>query len=314
MIVTLFAIVAVLGLSATIIVWSLLPHHNSFSVPVPPSAQNAAPLPKLAAPDAIKPIAPQDAEAINAARPADATFDPPAAPFVLPRTDAVRFNTAVDCLAAAVYYEAASEPIDGQRAVAQVVLNRVRHPAFPKSVCGVVFDGWQQSMRCQFSFACDGSMKRKPSAGGWSLARAVAVAALSGYVMPAVGHATHYHANYVLPYWADQLTKVNTLGRHIFYRWPGFWGTAAAFRKAYSGVEVNPFTEAQTDIPVLTVPDDALADLKPAMSAPGTITTPLAIDRAPKAALLADQQKGALIASAPTLIEKPAAELVPGRK
>jgi hypothetical protein len=147
--------------------------------------------------------------------------------------------TALQCMTQAVYYEAAYEPLQGRRAVAQVVLNRVRHPAFPNSVCGVVYQGSNQPV-CQFSFTCDGSLNRKPSAAAWAAAEAVAREALSGYVERSVGQATHYHANYVSPYWAPKLTKISQLGAHIFYRWPGKWGMPAAFTDSYSGIENIP--------------------------------------------------------------------------
>jgi spore germination cell wall hydrolase CwlJ-like protein len=137
--------------------------------------------------------------------------------------------SATDCLTAAIYYEAASEPLVGKRAVAQVVLNRVRHPAFPNSVCGVVMQGASRKTGCQFTFTCDGSLYRAPSRSGWESARQVALAALSGVVEPSVGWATHYHADYVRPYWASSLGKVAAIGNHLFYRWPGAWGRRKAF-------------------------------------------------------------------------------------
>ena len=147
--------------------------------------------------------------------------------------------TALQCMTQAGYYEAAYEPLQGRRAVAQVVLNRVRHPAFPNSACGVVYQGSNQRV-CQFSFTCDGSLNRKPSAAAWAAAEAVAREALTGYVERSVGQATHYHANYVSPYWAPKLTKISQLGAHIFYRWPGKWGMPGAFTDSYSGVEGIP--------------------------------------------------------------------------
>jgi hypothetical protein len=147
--------------------------------------------------------------------------------------------TALRCLTQAVYYEAAYEPLQGRRAVAQVVLNRMRHSAFPKSVCGVVYQGVNRPV-CQFSFTCDGSLNRRPSASAWAEAESVARAALSGYVEPSVGHATHYHADYVSPYWAPKLVKISKIGAHIFYRWPGKWGTPGAFSGSHSGVEAIP--------------------------------------------------------------------------
>lgn len=146
--------------------------------------------------------------------------------------DPVWRRVETDCLTAAIYYEAGYEPLQGQRAVAQVVLNRVRHPAFPNSVCEVVFEGSQRTTGCQFTFTCDGSLGRRPSRPGWDRSRQVALAALSGFVEPSVGMATHYHANYVSPYWAPSLAKVSMIGSHIFYRWKGSWGRRAAFTQA----------------------------------------------------------------------------------
>ncbi|WP_240047561.1 cell wall hydrolase [Sphingomonas panacisoli] len=144
---------------------------------------------------------------------------------------------ALDCLTQAVYYEAGNQSDDGQRAVAQVVLNRVRDRAFPSSVCGVVYQGSQRTTGCQFTFTCDGSLNRTPSAAGWARARAVASSALSGAVYAPVGSATFYHANYVSPWWANSMDKVATVGAHIFYRWRAGMERALAFRQPYSGTE-----------------------------------------------------------------------------
>jgi hypothetical protein len=117
------------------------------------------------------------------------------------------------------------------------VLNRVRHPAYPSTVCGVVFEGARRTTGCQFSFTCDGSLRRAPMAPHWQRARQVAEAALNGYVYAPAGWATHYHANYVVPYWASSLVKSTVVGTHIFYRWRGGWGRAPAFASRYAGVE-----------------------------------------------------------------------------
>jgi Cell Wall Hydrolase len=144
---------------------------------------------------------------------------------------------AAECLTAAVYYEARSEPIDGQRAVAQVVLNRVRDRAFPHSVCGVVYQGAERRTGCQFSFTCDGSMAYRRDPAAWARAAAVAAAALAGNVYAPVGSATFYHANYVMPWWAGSLTRIGSVGAHIFYRWRGAMERALSFRAEYAGVE-----------------------------------------------------------------------------
>ena len=147
---------------------------------------------------------------------------------------------ALDCLAKAVYYEAASESEGGQRAVAQVVLNRVAHPAYPKTVCGVVYQGSQRRTGCQFTFTCDGSLARKPSATHWARALSVARRALSGQVYAPVGLATHYHTTWVNPYWAPSLAHIGTIGAHRFYRWPGAASRPEAFSDFYSGGGPSP--------------------------------------------------------------------------
>ena len=149
------------------------------------------------------------------------------------------YKTASQCLAQAVYYEAALEPEKGQRAVAQVVLNRVRHPAYPNTVCGVVYQGYNRPV-CQFSFTCDGALTRTPQANLWKQAKAVARDALSGHVVADVGTATHYHADYVVPKWAYTLGKITQIGRHIFYRFPGSPGRAASFYRGWGGSEYLP--------------------------------------------------------------------------
>lgn len=141
---------------------------------------------------------------------------------------------AIECLAQAVYYEAASEPDAGQRSVAQVVLNRVAHPAYPNSVCGVVFQGSERRTGCQFSFTCDGSLSRKPSRTFWERAERVARNALDGAVYRPVGLATHYHTLAVAPYWASSLDTVGVVGFHRFYRMRGAAGQPGAFRAAYA--------------------------------------------------------------------------------
>lgn len=157
---------------------------------------------------------------------------------------------ALQCLTAAIYYEAASEPDAGQRAVAQVVLNRVAHPAWPNTVCGVVYQGSERPS-CQFSFACDGSMARKPMAAFWERARRVASDALSGYVYAPAGLATHYHTTAVHPYWAPSLTFLGTIGAHRFYRWAGNAGKPAAFTARYAGGEpvAAPHPRTWTPLP-----------------------------------------------------------------
>jgi hypothetical protein len=150
-----------------------------------------------------------------------------------------QYATALRCLTQAIYYEAANEPVAGKRAVAQVVLNRLKHPAYPNSVCGVVYEGSNAAV-CQFSFTCDGSLLRPPLARQWAESRRVAELALAGEVSSEVGSATHYHADYVLPRWAFTLGKVRKIGTHIFYRFPGSAGNAGVFSDRWAGVERIP--------------------------------------------------------------------------
>ena len=146
-----------------------------------------------------------------------------------------------DCLAQAVYYEARSESEDGQRAVAQVVLNRVRHPAWPNSVCGVVYQGaLRPGGGCQFTFTCDGSLAIRPYGVAWTEAQRIAAEALGGRTYAPIGLSTHYHTNAVFPAWAPQLVKTATIGAHIFYRLPGLSGAPGAFSNAYAGIEPFP--------------------------------------------------------------------------
>lgn len=147
---------------------------------------------------------------------------------------------ALQCMTLAIYYEAATESDAGQRAVAQVVLNRVAHPTYPNTVCGVVFQGSERTTGCQFSFTCDGSMARQPARQFWDRARRVALSALSGIVYRPVGLATHYHTVQIHPYWADSLNNITTIGAHTFYRWKGSAGRPAAFTDLYAGGEPLP--------------------------------------------------------------------------
>jgi len=151
------------------------------------------------------------------------------APLRMSEANPLAASRELDCLAAAVYYEARGEGSAGQAAVAQVVLNRMRHPSFPHSICGVVFQG-AQSHACQFSFACDGSMRRGKETAAWARAKAVAARALGGYVMAAVGAATNFHTSGVSPGWS--MVRVAQIGSHVFY---SFGGRRAAI-KAGGGV------------------------------------------------------------------------------
>lgn len=198
----------------------------------------------------------------------------PARPFATGAASVNDRGRALQCLTAAIYYEAASEPDAGQQAVAQVVLNRVRHPAFPATVCGVVYQGSEHA-GCQFSFACDGAMARAPSPGGWARAARAAAMALAGRVFAPVGLATHYHTYAVTPTWNRSLVMTDVVGAHFFHRWKGYWGTAAAFSQRYRGGEPVPGPHAPLSPPPLPAPSLAavvvpMPDVRPAI-APSTI-------------------------------------------
>ena len=203
---------------------------------VPDASANTPP--PAPPPMLVRQVAPEQARIINAALPIDDRANPAAEPFRFSGSTAVRAQ-ALQCLASAVYYEAGNQDVAGARAVAQVVLNRVRHPAFPASVCGVVYQGSTRVTGCQFTFTCDGSLAHRPDPAGWSRATAIADAALKGAVYAPVGWATHYHANYVVPVWAATLAKNAVVGAHLFYHWAGGWGRPNAFDQGYRGQEAS---------------------------------------------------------------------------
>jgi hypothetical protein len=212
-----------------------------------------------------------DLPAPTGGEPVDGSIQP-ATPFHLAGTPQDRAR-ALQCLTTAIYYEAATEPDNGQRAVAQVVLNRVRHPAFPASVCGVVFQG-SERRGCQFSFACDGALQRgTPGRAAWARAMRVAGAALAGSVFAPVGLATHYHTYAVTPAWNRSLVMTGVFGAHFFHRWQGGWGTSAAFRQAYRGNEPFPAPHPSETAPPVApiVPVAALPTVQPVVSVPEAV-------------------------------------------
>src|SRR5690348_164026 len=211
---------------------------GSIAVPNPATVPEAHAAPPAPPPLILQRVAPEQAMKVNAEIPVVSGPNPAASPFTFKGSSAAR-TQALQCLASAVYYEAGNQDTDGERAVAQVVLNRVRHPAFPSSVCGVVYQGSTRPTGCQFTFTCDGSLARAPDADGWRRALKVAGDALSGAVYAPVGWATHYHADYVLPTWASSMAKNAIIGAHLFYRWSGSWGQPGAFTSVYAGHEAN---------------------------------------------------------------------------
>jgi spore germination cell wall hydrolase CwlJ-like protein len=262
-----------------------------------PAARARANRPPVAPPGAppvedmaLKPVSAQTAQAINAATPL-LSAGPAAQPFTL-EAGTPTFERAAQCLTQAIYYEAATEPADGKRAVAQVILNRVRSPAFPNSVCGVVYQGSQKQTGCQFTFTCDGALGRTPNPRLWQSAREIATAALRGQVFAPVGHATHYHANYVVPYWAGSMAKVTVIGAHLFYRWSGNWKPSTYFTQRYAMAEptigATPFSTPTEALTALVLPAET-----PHPDKNGLIPSegPLAAGRAAaKAAALAESR------------------------
>ncbi len=209
-----------------------------------------------------------------------------AQPFSTRFASGIDRGRALECLTAAIYYEAASETDDGQRAVAQVILNRVRHPAFPNTVCGVVYQGTERGTGCQFSYACDGSMARTPARAQWNRALRIAAAALNGSVFAPVGEATHYHTYAVTPSWNRSLVMTAAIGAHFFHRWQGYWGTPQAFKQVYRGGEPVPGAHPRTLVPEVLPPETtppvtlAATLAKPAAAPPISTPAPTTIQPA----------------------------------
>ena len=254
------------------------PLANSITIPIVdvPASAEAAAVVADAAPVDLQALLGDPALAANAALPLSGLANPAASPFIVRGRTGLDQLRSLDCLAQAIYYEAASESEAGQRAVAQVVLNRVRHPAWPNSVCGVVYQGpMRPGGGCQFTFTCDGSLARRPGGDAWLQARRLAAAALAGSTFAPVGHSTHYHTNYVFPAWAPRLAKTTVIGAHVFYRLPGMWGEPAVFRAAYAGREPLPR-------PAATMPRSAAtAALVPAVQSDFRNYLPIAAQSAP---------------------------------
>ncbi len=323
--IVLFCLIPIVGLflSST----SIFDQDNAASKPVAsvaldqPSGESVSGLPGL--PDAVPGgadglnlnLTAEDAIKLNKAVPDSKEQIVPARPFIVPTTVASQLSrsTAINCLTSAIYYEAASEAERGQRAVAQVVLNRVRHPAYPNNICGVVFQGSERSTGCQFSFTCDGSLARKPMPAIWKRAQKFAADAISGTVEKSVGTATHYHTVWIVPYWAKSLDKVKTVGSHIFYRWTGYWGKRQAFSQRYVGEDLSETNDEDSEAEAMMeyVLDESLSDEQtnyvPAVdpiiapkfeAAPSEATIMVESDIAADnndSALAADNDKGTLI-------------------
>jgi spore germination cell wall hydrolase CwlJ-like protein len=125
-----------------------------------------------------------------------------------------------ECLAKAIYYEARSETLAGQVAVADVIVNRTRSQHYPDTICGVVFEGSHRSTGCQFTFTCDGSMRHKPRGLAWTQANMIAAQVMMGLARSTTHGSTHYHTTEVAPVWSASLIETTRIGAHIFYRFP----------------------------------------------------------------------------------------------
>ena len=200
---------------------------------------NAPAAPQLKLTKSVSGVSPETSALIAKADLSAFATNAAAAPFVM-KAGTVDYGRALKCLTDAIYYEAANEPDAGQRAVAQVIINRMRHPTYPNSICGVIYQGSERATGCQFSYSCDGSMARTPARPSWLRAQRVAMDALSGSVYAPVGMATHYHATYVYPYWAPSLNFIGTIGAHRFYSWKGSAGRPSAFFRRHAGHEPFP--------------------------------------------------------------------------
>lgn len=279
----MLGVVALLAIAVPLVIVANAPR----IVPVARKVARAVPPARVIPPAELPPVepavfvalAPQEALAYNASIPFSSAPLLPARPFKVVGDEA-SIARATDCLTAGVLYEAGDDTV-GQRAVAQVILNRVRHPAFPKTVCGVVFQGAERRTGCQFTFTCDGALTRRYSDEAWGRARDVASAALAGSVEKAVGTATHYHTNWVVPYWSSSLDKISEVHTHLFFRWTGWWGTPPAFRGRYLANEpliakLKGIAPSHGDAAALIAPDDTPVDA--AALPPEALPQPLTTD------------------------------------
>jgi len=280
-IVSAFVLLMVAGLALAL----LQPGHRTGDLTSPTSKASVQPVahPDIPIP-VVEPVVldasnPDEARKLNAAIPFATGPNPAARPFKY-TGDTTALARATDCMAAAMLYEAGDNP-PGERAVGQVVLNRLRHPAFPKTVCGVVFQGEERATGCQFTFTCDGAMARIPSPIAWERARGLAMRMLAGDVFKPIGMSTHYHTDWVMPYWSDTLDKVAAQDTHLFYRWKGWWGTPPAFA---GNVAIAAEPQVQK-LALLSTAHRATPDL---LAPTAVVATSLIDDRRPAEAISAD--------------------------
>jgi len=201
-------------------------------------------------------------------------------PSAAPRIETPSAEPAVNprehnCLSQAIYYEARGESQRGQVAVAEVVMNRVRSPAYPNTICEVVYQGSTRVTGCQFTFTCDGSLRDRPRGRGWDRAQRTATAMMLGYHRPITQNATHYHTHAVNPVWNSGLVETTNIDSHVFYRFPNraeraTYQEALARRRATSRRYVVPRADeeaASPDVVLEEVVTDA-AVTKPAADTP----------------------------------------------
>ena len=234
-----------------------------FEAPKPADAQVLTIVPQtevvIAAPQPAAPVAtPQPAaqpvqQASLAAEPSPVEFPksvmltlplpkPPLSPAQRLELQGKDYDKAEKCLAQAIYFEARNEPARGQQAVAQVVLNRVFSPYYPKDVCSVVYQNAHRHLSCQFTFACDGKPESVNEHGAWVRASRIATQTLNAKVwLPEVDKATHYHAAYVRPNWIRDMKVMVRYGLHTFYR-PRNWGDGS--NEAHWGTPANSVKSA----------------------------------------------------------------------
>ena len=212
------------------------------------------------------------------------------------------------CLTSAVYFEARGETPRGQAAVAQVVMNRVANPRFPKSVCGVVFQG-VATHGCQFSFACDGSMRRGREAAAWDRARRIAERALSGVVLADVGKATHFHTIGVEPEWGPRMLRVAKVGLHVFYRFnPHAPAVQPDDRAVFVNLPMGPASNLRLTTAVLAKTADA-AVAATGLGSPAAATAPAGEAKITAVAPVAPAKSSEL----PTTLSKAAATAAPAQ-
>ncbi|WP_375396519.1 cell wall hydrolase [uncultured Sphingomonas sp.] len=293
--VTALAMLVAIAAAAVNIAWPFISAH--FAPPRRESATATTLVPPPIEDQRLMPVSPDAALTLNAQKAFVAGPIVPARPYRFVG-NAENRERAITCLAVAGWYEAGDDPT-GERAVMQVILNRVRHPAFPTSVCAVVFQGAERTTGCQFTFTCDGSLaRRSPSGEAWLRSRTLAIAALDGSIDARVGYATFYHANYVVPYWADDYDKIVQVGLHLFYRWKGYWGTRAAFTRGSGADEpgyaalallspAHGLAEGAIVLPNATLPPDAKA---PPASVPPALVVEGVREKSLRGAVVRGQQ------------------------